>query len=350
MVPVVPVPVSSKTLNNLPFVDRRDGESDLINGRRVLISTSIPVPIPIIITFLSRYKPSKVPKGIDTIPPLPYNQQYQQQHLHLHHQHQQHQRRRTFHRRMVSLVVLMIAFTINLLIANSNNSYRKVAFIHCVSAYTVPVSLHPIITFMSKFPQSAASRQSHTNSIASSLTYLSTLQQQQQRNMITNRRNQYTTKSFSLHDTSRIEPVTVAAVVDDVDQVILPTSTSSSPTVVDSQQSTIASTISLENTTTTYTNGRISVPSIDQGTAMTTASRTDTSDVWTSSTSTIITDDIDFIRPDRDLRSYRYIRLSNNLYCLLICDNMQSGVGIEAASIHVQAGHFDDTIPGLART
>jgi hypothetical protein len=27
-----------------------------------------------------------------------------------------------------------------------------------------------------------------------------------------------------------------------------------------------------------------------------------------------------------------------------------STIGIEAASIHVQAGHFDDTLPGLART
>ena len=64
----------------------------------------------------------------------------------------------------------------------------------------------------------------------------------------------------------------------------------------------------------------------------------------------ILTDDAEFIRPDRDLRSYRFIQLSNNLRCLLVCDNMKSGVGIEAASVHVQAGHFDDTIPGLART
>lgn len=64
----------------------------------------------------------------------------------------------------------------------------------------------------------------------------------------------------------------------------------------------------------------------------------------------IITDDAEFVRPDRDLRSYRFIQLSNNLQCLLVCDNMQNGVGIEAASVHVKAGHFDDTIPGLART
>ena len=69
-----------------------------------------------------------------------------------------------------------------------------------------------------------------------------------------------------------------------------------------------------------------------------------------SSTTVILTDEADFIRPDRDLRSYRFIQLSNNLRCLLVCDNMQSGVGVEAASVHVQAGHFDDTIPGLART
>jgi insulysin len=64
----------------------------------------------------------------------------------------------------------------------------------------------------------------------------------------------------------------------------------------------------------------------------------------------VLNDDADFVRPDRDLRSYRFIQLPNNLRCLLVCDNMKNGVGVEAASVHVQAGHFDDTIPGLART
>lgn len=69
-----------------------------------------------------------------------------------------------------------------------------------------------------------------------------------------------------------------------------------------------------------------------------------------SKCSTVVTDDEEFIRPDRDLRSYRLIRLANNLQCLLVCDNLKTGVGVEAASVHVQAGHFDDTLPGLART
>jgi hypothetical protein len=69
-----------------------------------------------------------------------------------------------------------------------------------------------------------------------------------------------------------------------------------------------------------------------------------------SKRSTILTEDREFIRPERDLRSYRLIRLPNNLQCLLVCDNMKTGMGVEAASIHVQAGHFDDTLPGLART
>jgi len=39
----------------------------------------------------------------------------------------------------------------------------------------------------------------------------------------------------------------------------------------------------------------------------------------------------------------------NNLKVLLVSDQMAVGdVGTEAASVHVQAGHFDDTIPGLA--
>lgn len=57
----------------------------------------------------------------------------------------------------------------------------------------------------------------------------------------------------------------------------------------------------------------------------------------------------EFITPDRDPRQYRMIRLANTLECLLVSDGLTEGeVGVEAASVHVQAGHFDDTIPGLA--
>lgn len=63
----------------------------------------------------------------------------------------------------------------------------------------------------------------------------------------------------------------------------------------------------------------------------------------------ILADDDQFVKPERDPRSYRTIRLQNNLIALLVCDERTSGVGVEAASVHVQAGHLDDTIPGLAR-
>jgi hypothetical protein len=66
--------------------------------------------------------------------------------------------------------------------------------------------------------------------------------------------------------------------------------------------------------------------------------------------SIVLADHADFITPERDPRKYRAIKLPNNLQVLLVCDEMTSGVGVEAASVHVQAGHFDDTIPGLART
>jgi hypothetical protein len=57
-----------------------------------------------------------------------------------------------------------------------------------------------------------------------------------------------------------------------------------------------------------------------------------------------------FVTPERDPRSYRLIRLPNNLIALLVSDGLTEGVSVEAASVHVKAGHFDDTVPGLART
>ena len=64
----------------------------------------------------------------------------------------------------------------------------------------------------------------------------------------------------------------------------------------------------------------------------------------------ILADDGVFLKPERDGRQYRMIRLKqNNLKVLLVSDQLPEGdVGVEAASVHVQAGHFDDTIPGLA--
>ena len=86
-------------------------------------------------------------------------------------------------------------------------------------------------------------------------------------------------------------------------------------------------------------------------------------------TTSILADSHEFVKPDRDLREYRYIRLPNNLEALLVStantktrgdeiddveleledlDGGSAAAQVEAASVHVQAGHFDDTIPGLA--
>lgn len=68
-----------------------------------------------------------------------------------------------------------------------------------------------------------------------------------------------------------------------------------------------------------------------------------------TSSTIVVADSHEFVKPDRDLREYRVIRLPNNLQCLLVSDNLQADeVGVEAASVHVQAGHFDDTLPGLS--
>jgi insulysin len=63
----------------------------------------------------------------------------------------------------------------------------------------------------------------------------------------------------------------------------------------------------------------------------------------------VLADDDTFVKPARDPRQYRVLKLANNLQVLIVSDQLASGaVGVEAASVHVQAGHFDDTIPGLA--
>lgn len=66
----------------------------------------------------------------------------------------------------------------------------------------------------------------------------------------------------------------------------------------------------------------------------------------------VLADAEEFIKPDRDLRDYRVVRLSNNLKVLLVStanvSNEENTANVEAASMHIQAGHFDDPIPGLA--
>lgn len=67
----------------------------------------------------------------------------------------------------------------------------------------------------------------------------------------------------------------------------------------------------------------------------------------------VLADSNQFIRPDRDLREYRIIKLQNNLEALLVSTAKTAGedddsAKVEAASMHIQAGHFDDTLPGLA--
>jgi insulysin len=61
----------------------------------------------------------------------------------------------------------------------------------------------------------------------------------------------------------------------------------------------------------------------------------------------IIDDDADFIKPEPDQRKYRAIRLANGLKCLLVSSPESD---VEAAAVHVQAGHMDDPAnrPGLA--
>lgn len=73
----------------------------------------------------------------------------------------------------------------------------------------------------------------------------------------------------------------------------------------------------------------------------------------------ILADDPDFVKPDPDVRQYRWIQLANNLQVLLVSTTTSNAAAseseeetlshVEAASVHVQAGHFDDTIPGVSQ-
>ena len=68
----------------------------------------------------------------------------------------------------------------------------------------------------------------------------------------------------------------------------------------------------------------------------------------------VLADDHEFVKPDLDLRQYRIIKLQNNLQALIVSTSKTSAgedddsSRVEAASMHIQAGHFDDTLAGLA--
>lgn len=133
----------------------------------------------------------------------------------------------------------------------------------------------------------------------------------------------------------------LAAVVDLLDTG-LPSSTATPPSTT---TTTLSSPSVATTTTTTISNDEIS-PLEDRISASTHATNHNL-----TAASQVLAAASTFVKPDRDPRSYRAVRLSNNLNVLLVCDETATaGVGVEAASVHVQAGHFDDAIPGLART
>lgn len=61
----------------------------------------------------------------------------------------------------------------------------------------------------------------------------------------------------------------------------------------------------------------------------------------------VIAHDQDFLKPTLDTRNYRCIVLPNNLQVLIVSD---PETDVEAAAVHIKAGHFDDpdTRAGLA--
>ena len=59
----------------------------------------------------------------------------------------------------------------------------------------------------------------------------------------------------------------------------------------------------------------------------------------------MLANDVDFIKPLPDKRQYRAVLLKNNLQVLLVSSPESD---VEAGALHVQAGHMDDTRPGLA--
>lgn len=87
--------------------------------------------------------------------------------------------------------------------------------------------------------------------------------------------------------------------------------------------------------------------------ALTGTSRSSLKSHSVSSGTKVLADSDDFVKPDRDRRDYRYIKLGNNLRVLLVstkntCNNEENSASVEAAAVHVQAGHFDDEIAGIS--
>lgn len=78
-------------------------------------------------------------------------------------------------------------------------------------------------------------------------------------------------------------------------------------------------------------------------------STTSTTGVTSTSTSPskLLASDDEFLKPSLDKRHYRSILLPNNLQVLLVSDPQTD---VEAAAVHIKAGHFDDPMsrPGLA--
>ena len=102
---------------------------------------------------------------------------------------------------------------------------------------------------------------------------------------------------------------------------------------------------------------RTTARSVSTEDTLTAASVQNTTNAEISSSKTeILAAESEFVKPDRDLSQYRWVKLENNLQVLLVStaatktssDDEEGSAKVEAASIHVQAGHFDDTIAGLA--
>jgi len=108
-----------------------------------------------------------------------------------------------------------------------------------------------------------------------------------------------------------------------------------------------------------------SVSTVPTTTTSTTSSST-TNHIPNEQGTIILVNDDEFTKPDLDMREYRIIQLKNNLQALIVStsktttsaatggeeeeegDDDSSSSYVEAASMHIQAGHFDDPIPGLA--
>ena len=86
---------------------------------------------------------------------------------------------------------------------------------------------------------------------------------------------------------------------------------------------------------------------IETTTSSTSTSTKSTNENNTSFKSKLLSSDDQFLKPSLDKRTYRSILLPNNLQILLVSDPQTD---VEAAAVHIKAGHFDDPThrPGLA--